>query len=221
MKSNATPQPRSDEAFSSLRSRILDGVLEPGTLLAEAAVARELGISRVPVREALFGLERDGLVEFSETGRAYVKELSPRDFEELFILRQTLEPVAASLSAPKWKTDSSALERNIAATRKAKTLAEVTRLDLDFHELIVEASGNARLLKLWCSLRSELELWLGQLHRSHRENRLDTREGTAGAHEEIVRCFQTDTPAACERLMRQHIQGWREWLPLHEGNPIQ
>jgi len=221
MKSNTVPQPRSDEAFSSLRSRILEGVLEPGTLLAEAAVARELGISRVPVREALFGLERDGLVEFSETGRAYVKKLSPRDFEELFILRQTLEPAAARLAQPKLKADSSVLERNIHATRKATSLAEVTRLDLDFHERIVEASGNLRLLKLWRSLRSELELWLGQLHRSHRENRLDTREGTAGAHEEIVRSFQTASPAACERLMREHIQGWREWLPLQDQNPNQ
>jgi DNA-binding GntR family transcriptional regulator len=221
MKSNTVPQPRSDEAFSSLRSRILEGVLEPGTLLAEAAVARELGISRVPVREALFGLERDGLVEFSESGRAYVKELSPQDFEELFILRQTLEPAAARLAQPKLKADFSVLERNIHATRKATSLAEVTRLDLDFHERIVEASGNLRLLKLWRSLRSELELWLRQLHRSHRENRLDTREGTAGAHEEIVRSFQTATPAVCERLMLEHIQGWREWLPLQDQNPNQ
>lgn len=221
MRSSATPQPRSDEAFSSLRSRILEGVLKPGTLLAEAAVARELGVSRVPVREALFGLERDGLVEFSESGRAYVKELLPQDFEELFILRQTLEPAAARLAQPNLKADSSALERNILATRKAKSLAEVTRLDLDFHERIVEASGNLRLLKLWRSLRSELDLWLGQLHRSHRENRLDTREGTAGAHEEIVRSFQSDTPAASERLMRQHIQGWRDWLPLQTENTYQ
>lgn len=219
MKSTATPEPRSDQAFSSLRSRILNGLLEPGTLLAEAAVARELGVSRVPVREALFHLESEGLVEFSESGRAYVKELSPRDFEELFILRQTLEPAAARLSAPKLKADVSALERNIQATRKAKSLAEVTRLDLDFHELIVEASGNSRLLKLWRSLRSELELWLGHLHRSHRENRLDTREGTAGAHEQIVRSFQTATPAECERLMRRHILGWREWLPTMEVQP--
>lgn len=219
MNPNASSQPRSDLAFSSLRSHIIDGLLEPGTLLAEAAVARELGFSRVPVREALFHLESEGLVEFSESGRAYVKELSPRDFEELFILRQTLEPAAARLSAPKLKADVSALERNIQATRKAKSLAEVTRLDLDFHELIVEASGNSRLLKLWRSLRSELELWLGHLHRSHRENRLDTREGTAGAHEQIVRCFQTASPVACERMMRQHILGWREWLPITEVQP--
>ena len=102
-----------------------------------------------------------------------------------------------------------------------QTIKDVTRLDLDFHELILEASDNSRLLKLWRSLRGELELWLGQLHRKHQANQLDTRNGTAGAHEEILRCFQNATPEACEQLMRQHVQGWREWLPLSEKQPIE
>ena len=97
MKSKPTSPPRSDHAFATLRSRILDGDLAPGELVAESAAARELGVSRVPIREALFTLEREGLVEFSDTGRAYVKELSPHDFEELFVLRLVLEPVAARL----------------------------------------------------------------------------------------------------------------------------
>ena len=109
-------------------------------------MARELGVSRVPVREALFALERDGLVEFSETGRAYVKELSPHDFEELYVLRLTLEPVAARLAAPALRKDASALEKNIEATLQESSLISVTHLDLDFHEIILEACGNVRLL---------------------------------------------------------------------------
>ena len=218
MKQPPSSKPRSDHASEVLRSRIIDGVLEPGVLVAESASTRELGVSRVPVREALFALEREGLVEFSETGRAYVKELSPDDFEELYVLRLALEPLGARLAASRLKADFSALERNVQATRKAKTIKDVTRLDLDFHELILEASENSRLLKLWRSLRGELELWLGQLHRNHQANRLDTRDGTAGSHEEIIRSFRNDSPGDCERLMRQHIRGWREWLPLSEQN---
>ncbi len=214
MKTRPSSKQRSDHASAVLRSRIIDGILEPGALLAEAAAARELGVSRVPVREALFALERDGLVSFSESGRAYVKELSPHDFEELYALRLALEPMGAELASPRLRTDLSVLERNVEATRKAKTIRDVTRLDLDFHELILEASDNSRLLKLWRSLRGELELWLGQLHRMHQSNSLDTREGTAGAHEQIIHCFRNAKPQACERLVRQHIQGWREWMPL-------
>jgi DNA-binding GntR family transcriptional regulator len=171
------------------------------------------------VREAFAALERDGLLEFTETGRTVVKKLTPQDFEELFALRLLLEPSAARAAFPLSQKQRLLLEENISATRNAKTLDEVTRLDLEFHQLIVAASGNARLLKLWRSLRSELELWLGYLHRQHRDQDLNTQVGTAGSHEEILLCFQTRSAAACERLMHQHILGWREWLPLSDENP--
>lgn len=198
---------------SKLRREIYSGRLPSGTSLAEAAVAKRLGVSRVPVREALATLERDGLVEFTPTGRTIVKDLSPQDFEELFALRLLLEPAAAKLAAPLAADLLRAMEENIAATRKAKSLEEVTYLDLDFHQLIMVASGNSRLMKLWQSLRSELGLWLGGLHRKHRDRKLDTRGKTAESHEAIVAALCTKSPSVCERLLREHILGWREWLP--------
>jgi DNA-binding GntR family transcriptional regulator len=161
-------------------------------------------------------LEREGLVEFTPTGRACVKALSPRDFEELYVLRLALEPVAARLAAPGLKAEPALLEKNLAATRRARSLREVTLLDLEFHETIVAASANSRLLRLWCSLRSELELWLGGLQRSKQIQTSGTKPETVASHEEIVRAFRTGTPADCERLMRRHILGWREWLPTPE-----
>ena len=213
---NLAPNPafRSDSAASLLRAEILNGTSAPGALLAESAVAKRLGVSRVPVREALFALEREGLVEFSPTGRAFVKALTPQDFEELFVLRLALEPLASRLAAPVLKADLSKLERNLAATRRARSVQEVTLLDLEFHQLILEASGNARLMKLWRSLRGELELWLGRLHRSHQLQTKETLKETVDAHQSIVESFRSQAPAACERLMREHILGWREWLPL-------
>jgi DNA-binding GntR family transcriptional regulator len=205
---------RTDYAADRLRQEILSGAAESGVLLAESAVARRLGVSRVPVREALFTLEREGLVEFSGTGRAFVKALAPADFEELFTLRLALEPVAARLAAPSLKADAGRLEKNLTATRRSRSVRDVTRLDLEFHQIILEASGNARLLKLWLSLRGELELWLGRLHQRHQRQTRDTLQETAAAHEAILECLKTQTPAACERLMREHILGWREWLPL-------
>ena len=86
---------RTDFATSLLRQEILSGKTRPGHLLAESPVAMRLGVSRVPVREALFALEREGFVEFSGTGRAFVKELTPQDFDELYTLRLALEPPAA------------------------------------------------------------------------------------------------------------------------------
>lgn len=213
---NIAPNPafRSDSAASLLRAEILNGTSAPGALLAESAVAKRLGVSRVPVREALFALEREGLVEFSPTGRAFVKALTPQDFEELYVLRLALEPLASRLAAPALKADFSKLEKNLAATRRARSVQEVTLLDLEFHQLILEASGNARLLKLWRSLRGELELWLGRLHRSHQLQTKETLKETVDAHQSIIESFRSQNPATCERLMREHILGWREWLPL-------
>ncbi|MDB6133998.1 MAG: transcriptional regulator, GntR family [Verrucomicrobiales bacterium] len=203
-----------DSATSVLRDEIVRGKMAPGTLLAEAAVAARLGVSRVPVREALFTLEREGLVEFSPTGRAFVRKLTPADFEELFALRLALEPLAAGLAAPFLSRDPSALERNVEATVRAQSVHEVTTLDLEFHELILAASGNGRVLKLWRSLRGELDLWLSRLHRRHQNRTRATLDQTVQAHRFLIHAFQTQPPAACVRLLRQHIQGWREWLPL-------
>jgi len=216
MKSTPALATLSDIAVSRLRKEILDGDISPGQLLAESAVAQRLGVSRVPVREALFTLEGEGLVAFSETGRAYVKDLSPHDFDELYVLRLALEPVAARLAAPVLREDASRLEKNIKATGKAPTLLNVTHLDLDFHEIILEASGNIRLRKLWHSLRSELELWLGRLHRSKQLETRGTRAETVSSHQGLVQAFRTKSPTECELLMRQHILSWREWLPTTE-----
>jgi len=197
-----------------LRQEIVSGEAVPGNLLAESAVAQRLGVSRVPVREALFNLEREGLVQFSPTGRAFVKDLTTTDFEELYTLRLALEPLAARLAAPFLQRDVSLLEENIEATRRAKSVHEVTRLDLEFHEIILEMSGNGRLLKLWRSLRGELELWLGQLHRRHQVQTRVTQDTTVTAHSLIITSFRKESGAACERLLRMHIEGWRHWLPI-------
>ena len=213
MISQPKPATRSDATADRLRVDILEATLAPGAALAEAAVARRLGVSRVPVREALFALEREGLVEFSATGRAFVKELTARDVRELYDMRLTLEPTAARQAAPAIRRDATALLANIAATARATVLADVTRLDLEFHDLILMAAGNARLLRAWRSLRWELGLWLGQFHRLRESRTRDVREETVRSHGELVGFFRTRTPAACEEEIRRHVVSWKAWLP--------
>ena len=188
----------------------------PRTLTDETAQRLRqdiFGVSRVPVREALVMLEREGLVAFSATGRAYVKDLTPRDFEELFLLRLALEPLSARLASAQIKIDARPLERNIQETTRAKSLRDVTTLDLDFHQIILEASGQPRLVRLWKSLRPELELWLTRLHRSHQMQTHATRQMTVEAHTGMLECFREQSAATAEKATRQHIVGWREWLP--------
>jgi DNA-binding GntR family transcriptional regulator len=212
---------RLEYATTQLPLRIITGESRPGSLLTEAAVARELGVSRVPVREALFALERDGLMEFSNAGRAFVKQLSPSHFEELYVPRLTLERVAKRLAASALRKDSSLLEKNIRATGRASTLIHVTHLDLDFHQIILEASGNTRLLKLWHSLTQRTRTLAGAAP-SLKTTQNNSKHAapaprTAASHRELLEAFKTNSPAECKRLMRHHILTWREWLPTTPG----
>ena len=216
MDTERPPRGRSDLTTDRLRAEIL----APGDPLAEATVARRLGVSRVPVREALFTLEREGLVGFTPTGRAFVRTLTPQDFEELFVMRLTLEPIATRLAAPHLRAHPEALIENLESTGRATSILDVTRLDLEFHQHIMEQSGNARLLKAWKALRWELGLWLGRLHRLHQKRTRSVRAETLRAHHQLITIIRTQSPAACEAIMRKHILGWRTWLPESAGSSV-
>ena len=204
----------SDRVAAHLRRGIIDGSIPPGARLPETAVGRQLGISRVPVREALFALQREGLVEFSDSGRAFVRELTADDFAELYALRLTLEPRAARAASARMTPQARArLEAIIAATARAGSLAELTGLDLDFHEAVVGIAGNRRLLRVWRSLRGELEAWLGRMHRQRSDRHHDAISATVAGHRELLASLQGGAGAECERLFRRHIRGWRDWLP--------
>ncbi len=199
MKRPRAARSRLEYATTQLPLRIITGESRPGSLLTEAAVARELGVSRVPVREALFALERDGLMEFSNAGRAFVKQLSPSHFEELYVPRLTLERVAKRLAASALRKDSSLLEKNIRATGRASTLIHVTHLDLDFHQIILEASGNTRLLKLWHSLTQRTRTLAGAAPslkttpntRHPRRDRGQSPRARGGLQNQLTRRVQT------------------------------
>ncbi|MEF3402838.1 GntR family transcriptional regulator [Agromyces sp. CCNWLW203] len=89
----------SERAYQELREEILDGVLAPGTALAEVEQANRLGVSRTPVREALARLEADGLATAASARVLQVSELSPASIVALYELREALEEQAARLAA--------------------------------------------------------------------------------------------------------------------------
>src|SRR5580692_1208877 len=81
-----------EDVLAALRAAVMDGSFAPGERLAEAVLARELRVSRAPVREAMMQLEREGLLDFDQRGTARVKRLHAEDFEEIYTLRLALEP---------------------------------------------------------------------------------------------------------------------------------
>lgn len=202
-----------DDVVTTLRKAILSGAFAPGDRLPEAATAAQLHVSRVPVREAMLQLEREGLLTFDQRGSASVRKLTTQDFEEIFSLRLTLEPLAAELAClNRSELDLELLEANVARTRKATRLLEVTLLDVEFHDLIMRASRHSRLLRCWQDLKPQLEVWLHRMHQHYETETRRTRETTVREHNHLLALLRARKATAAADRMRQHTAGWREHL---------
>jgi DNA-binding GntR family transcriptional regulator len=176
-----------DSAYEAVRRAILVGDVEPGSRLAEAVVAREMGISRAPVREALRMLERSGLVNQQHNKGYRVSEFTDDDFFELATLRFALESLAMRL-AIKSENLVPNLESVLYEIRDAERSGDQVKavmLDRQFHEVIVIASGHGRLREIWTGLRDQIELAVANTNRS-----FATLEGLSHAHVPLLKAIR-------------------------------
>jgi DNA-binding GntR family transcriptional regulator len=146
-----------------LRARIMTGVLRPGDRLVERDLAEDLGVSRVPVREAIRSLEADGFVVVQSPRRVVVRQLSRLEVEELFDVREALEMLATGLACR--RADPLALRRlKRAVTEAARAIAagniaQAAEANVQFHQEIVTLAGNGLLVKMLHQLEDRLR-WL-------------------------------------------------------------
>jgi DNA-binding GntR family transcriptional regulator len=143
-----------------VKDRILEGILSghhpPDSRIIETKIARELGTSQAPVREALRGLEALGVVEITPFRGARVRRPSRREIIEAYVVRSTLEALAARLAVPRLTdADLAELRGHLEAMRVAAGKDDgraVAEADARFHGRIVELADNDTLLKVWRSL---------------------------------------------------------------------
>jgi DNA-binding GntR family transcriptional regulator len=173
-----------DVVLAELRNAILSGALPAGTLLRQEDVARQFGVSRPPVREALRQLEAEGLA-VSRPRRGYaVASLDPADIEEIFEIRMLLEERAAFLAAQR-RTDEDVreleallLEMEGIATGQGRDLERFMAANRAFHERILQTSGRRRLCRMMLGLRDNVERYVrmgasitGSMDRVRKEHR--------------------------------------------------
>jgi DNA-binding GntR family transcriptional regulator len=145
-----------------IRGRILDGRLKPGERLVEDRLSIELGVSRVPVREALRGLSAEGLVTLLPRRGATVIEVTPESVAELVEVRAQLEGLNAKLAAQRHDPEIVArledtLRRGNEAA-KTGTAEELARLNAEFHERLAVASRNSVLSDVMRGLRERTSI---------------------------------------------------------------
>jgi len=199
-----------DRVAETLRDLIVTGRLPEGTPLVQRELAERLGVSQTPVRLGLVELQRVGLVEIGENGRASVSRLTREDFEEISAARLGLEGLAARLGVA--AVGPAELER----LGKAADVDGYLRARWTFHAACYEASGRARLV-------AEVErlFW-----RSERYNRivLSTKErfrGSVGNYRRFFAACKAGDSTAAERVIHESMRWavdliWDE-LPSEQG----
>lgn len=152
--------PLRDVVFNTLRQAILIGELKPGERLMELHLADRLGVSRTPVREAIRRLELEGLVTMIPRKGAEVARITEKSMSDVLEVRRTLDALCAELACDRITPESlAALKKacdhfeQCVGTHDAKKIAEA---DVSLHDIIVEATGNQRLIQMVHSLSEQM-----------------------------------------------------------------
>ena len=152
--------PLRDVVFNTLRQAILTGELKPGERLMELHLADRLGVSRTPVREAIRRLELEGLVTMIPRKGAEVARITEKSMSDVLEVRRTLDALCAELACDRITPESLAALKKACdhfeqciGTHDAKKIAEA---DVSLHDIIVEATGNQRLIQMVHNLSEQM-----------------------------------------------------------------
>jgi DNA-binding GntR family transcriptional regulator len=180
-----------NEAYERIHTWIVEGKLTPGERLQDTALALALGVSRMPVREALLRLQSEGLIESLPNRWIRVSAVSPDQGEELYPLIWAIESLAlrlghTALTAADISMMDKANERLARALEAGKGQA-ASQADADFHGVFVNSAGNRELIRLL----DDLKLRLRRLEVAYFAGCLNAAE-SVGEHMAIIKALRTN-----------------------------
>jgi DNA-binding GntR family transcriptional regulator len=190
-----------------IRRAILEGRLNPGDVLREEHLARELGTSRTPVREALIELRNEGLVEARATRRAVVRAYDVEELHDIYALRAALEAHAASLAAERATPQQiselqSSIERfGRLAAGDSDLVNELVAENLVFHGVISDAAGVPRLKKM-----IDQVMVIPKRYRAYAAYTPEHRGTVEQDHREIAAAITAHDAAAAAAVMERHVR---------------
>ncbi len=193
-------------ALRDIRNAIRTGKLKPGDCIVETRLAEEMNISRLPIREALRYLEKEGLVCSSSFKGTYVSEFGRGDLIELYQLRSAIEELSVRLVIKDLNADKIAVFDAIIAAMEvasqADDIASVIEADLRFHRTLCDFSGNQRLMSVWITLEEQLRSFLSI------ERGLWGREAQQypRTHYPIIDAIKSRNSSFAEKVVREHLQ---------------
>jgi DNA-binding GntR family transcriptional regulator len=201
-------------AVELIRSAILEGRLPPGHRLKEGELASELGISRTPIREALFVLQAEGLVEATPNRGAAVRSYELDELREMYDLRAVLEGHAARRAATRLEpADVDELRAScdrFAAVSEQGDVAGIVAENLFFHRTIHEAADSPRLVDM---VRQTIALPL--VYRTFVWYSPEQTRLSLSHHRQLVAAFEQRDAARADDVMREHALKALDTLVAH------
>lgn len=194
-----------DDVADELRARIYDGQYSAGTVIHQENLSLELGISRTPLREAIRMLEQEGLL-VAEPGRAArVVSSSRKTLLDAYEFRSVIDGLAARL-ASKEMTSAQIDELEVVMTQQVASLdpwvpAEYTRLNIRFHELIIQSTGNQFLIGELVILRMTAQIFNPAVGVSK-----SVADNAVRQHRQVLDAIKDRDPIRAELLARGHIE---------------
>lgn len=190
--------------YSALRKAIFDGDLKKGDRIVEAEVSRNLGISRAPIREALQSLRQSGLVEHEPRRGWYVIGLEPDDMWDIYLIRASIEALAARRVAtqmsPQFQTQLQALIAQMATAAQQGNPDALADYDVQFHELIIQHGGSRQLQRIWHHLHPQDWTIMSVLKLPD----VSLAE-MAQRHQTVLDALVSGDPGWAEAVIRRHI----------------
>jgi DNA-binding GntR family transcriptional regulator len=198
-------------ASEVIREAIIEGRLAPGQRLKEEELARELGISRTPVREALLMLESEGLVESVPKRGASVRTYAVDDLDDMYQLRALLEGYAARRAATRIApADVVRLEESCARfdrLRAEDDLLDLVKENLFFHNVILEAAASERLTQM---VRKVIEIPL--VYKSYFWYSPEQKLISEHYHQQLTLALRGGDADRAELIMKEHVLEARDFL---------
>lgn len=216
------PSSLGEALFEALRTRIINGDIEPGEKVTELRVANEYGIARPTAKACLERLTALGLLRRVAHKSAVVPQLTEAEIRDLFFSRSTFESTAVAHLA-RQKSVPEELTRAQEAMRKAEDHGEFTELvqaDIMFHWGLVHGFESERLSRMYEMISGEIQLTIGQ-YRAHRRTTLST---VTAEHQVVIDAIATGDVEVATEALAQHIRLARDRVlaELHsEGSPLE
>jgi DNA-binding GntR family transcriptional regulator len=208
------PIPIREKIYQHLKNEILSDKIPPNAILVGTKLAKQIGISRTPIREALHGLQKEGLLELIPRVGYRVRQINLEEMKEICEIRKSLEILAARWAIKRITPEEmQSIKENLHKSEimiEEEELSSFIDLDAEFHRLLAKASGSRRLLKLILTHRSDM-----LRYRIESFHRTDTVSIAIAGHRQISKCLFEKDENGVESAINDHLEQAKKYIQLY------